>query len=295
MSFRGFASRDFGTGEYKRLALRYPGCRNTETPYLIRAIIISGFRKSGFRDYAITRGLRLRFPGCRNSETLIYITLSSFRGFASRDFGMCEYKRSTLGFPGSRNSETSYSIHAKLISGFRKSGFRDWRVQGNLPLGIPGAETPKHHTLSTLYSFRGFASRDFGTASTRELTLRYPGCRNTETPNSNPRYTHFGVSQVGISDMRVQGNLPLGIPGAETPKHQTLSTLYHFGVSQVGISGLASTRNLPLGIPGAETPKHQTLTTLYHFGVSQVGISDCEYKETYPWVSRVPKHRNTKL
>jgi hypothetical protein len=122
--------------------------------------------------------------------------------------------------------------------------------------------------------------------------------------------------------MRVQGNLPLGIPGAEMPKHQTLTWLYHFGVSQVGISRHAKTRKLSLGfpwLPKLETPKliHVRLfwgftifptlqgnlpfilgakiSNLYHFGdFASQDFTTCEDKETHPWVSRLPKLRNTK-
>jgi hypothetical protein len=60
-------------------------------------------------------------------------------------------------FPKSQNSEAH--IYTKIISGFRKSGFRDVCRQEVSHLGFPGAETPK--PIYTLSSFRGFASRDF--------------------------------------------------------------------------------------------------------------------------------------
>jgi hypothetical protein len=170
-SFRGFASQDFGTGEYKRLSLRYPGCRNTETS---------------------------------NSRHAI-----SFRGFASRDFGTGEYKRLAFRYPGCRNTETPYLIHAIIISGFRKSGFRDWRVQGNLPLGIPGAETPKHQDSNHATLFRGFASWDFGTGEYKETypwVSRLPKHRNTKT---YPCYTYFGVSyKSGFRDCEYKETYP---------------------------------------------------------------------------------------
>jgi hypothetical protein len=125
----------------------------------------------------------------------------------------------------------------------------------------------------------------------------------------------------------------LGFPGAETPKHQNLFTLYHFGVSHIEISQLANTRKLTLGIPGCRNAKHQNLFMLYHFGVSHIrisqlantrkltlGIPGCrnaktsksihslsfrgflyrdfatgEYKEIDPWDSRMPKCRNIKI
>jgi hypothetical protein len=132
------------------------------------------------------------------------------------------------------------------------------RIQGNLSLGIPGAETPKHQLLTMLY--------------------------------------HFGVSQVGISRLGIQGNLSLGIPGAETPKHQILTMLYHFGVSQVGISRHVNTRKLVLGYPGCRNTETPNSNHAIPFrGFASRDFVTCEYKETCPWVSRVPKHRNTKL
>jgi hypothetical protein len=120
-------------------------------------------------------------------------------------------------------------------------------------------------------------------------------------------------------------NLPLGFSGAETPKHQNLSTLNHFGISR-----LANTRELALGFPGcrnAETPKpiHAKPFRVSHSGISRLankrelalGFPGCrnvetpkpihakpfqgftyrdfatgEYKGTCPWVSWVPKHQN---
>jgi hypothetical protein len=75
---------DFRTGEYKRLALRYLGYQNTETPYLICSIIISGSHKSRFRE-------------------------------------MRRYEVSYLGFP---RVKTPNHISSKLTSWFHKSRFR---------------------------------------------------------------------------------------------------------------------------------------------------------------------------
>jgi hypothetical protein len=74
--------------------------------------------------------------------------------------------------------------------------------------------------------------------------------------------------------MRVQGNLPLGIPGAEMPKHQTLTRLYHFGVSQVGISRRAKTRKLALGFPGCQNSETPKLIHVRLFRVSWVKSSE---------------------
>jgi hypothetical protein len=102
-----------------------------------------------------------------------------------------------------------------IFSGFRKSGFRDLRVQGNSPLDIPDAETPKYGFSYTL-SFRDFACRDFG-------TCEYKGTRPW-------------VFRV------------------ETLKYQLLNLLAFRG----------------------------------DFGT-------CEYKGTRPWIFRMPKHRNVEV
>jgi hypothetical protein len=49
MPFRGFASQGFGTGEYKRLASRYPRCRNTETINSSQAILFRGFATGEYK------------------------------------------------------------------------------------------------------------------------------------------------------------------------------------------------------------------------------------------------------
>jgi hypothetical protein len=135
---------------------------------------------------------------------------------------------------------------------------------------------------------------------TRGLASGFPGSRNSETPIHIYMLSSFrgfsGFRKSGFRDMRIQGNLPLGIPGAETPKHQTLTMLYHFGVSQVGISRHAKTRKLALGYPGcrnAETPNSNHAIPFR--GFASRDFATCEDKETCPWVSRVPKRRNTKL
>jgi hypothetical protein len=124
----------------------------------------------------------LGYPGAETPK-LIY-PLNSLWGFASRDFTMCDDKRSLIWVSQESKLRSSY-IYAKLISGFRKSGFRDMRIQGNLPLGIPGAETSKHQTLTMLYHFRVSQVGISRHEKTRKLALGYPGCRNAKTPNSN--------------------------------------------------------------------------------------------------------------
>jgi len=66
----------------------------------------------------------LQIFGCRNTETHIYL-LSSFRGFASWVFTMCDDNRSCIWVSWELKLRSSY-IYTKLILGFRKSGFRDW-------------------------------------------------------------------------------------------------------------------------------------------------------------------------
>jgi hypothetical protein len=99
----------------RKSKLIYPGVSHlgfhsgAETPKLIY-IPLNSFRGFASRDFAMcddkrSRILVSREPKLRNSEAHIYM-LSSFRGFASRDFAMCDDKRSCIGFPGSRNSET---------------------------------------------------------------------------------------------------------------------------------------------------------------------------------------------
>jgi hypothetical protein len=144
--------------------------------------------------------------------------------------------------PKHRNTKTLITLHYSGVSQVGISGLASTR---DLPLDIPGAETPKHHISSTLLSFRGFASQDFGT-------------------------------------WRVQGNLPLGIPGAETLKHQDSITLHYSGVSQVRISGLASTRDLPLDIPGVETPKHHISSAIIIPGFRKSGFQDWRVQGNLP-------------
>jgi hypothetical protein len=149
------------TGRRGVHTLRFPGCRNTETH--ISTKLISGFRKSGFRDMRRQEVSHLssQEPKLRSLSTL----LSSFRGFANRDFAICEDRGLTLAleFPG---AETPKPIHsAQLISGFHKSGFRDMRRQEVSHLS---SQEPKLRSLSTLLSsFRGFANRDFAICEDR--------------------------------------------------------------------------------------------------------------------------------
>jgi hypothetical protein len=160
-------------------------------------------------------------------------------------------------------------------------------------LGYPGAETPK--LIYPLNSLRGFTSHDFAMCDDKRSPIwvsREPKLRSSYIST----LSYFGVPQSGFRDVRVQEVLHLGFPVAETPKHQNLSTLDYFGVPHIGISRLASTRKLTLGFPGCrntETPKpiHARLFR----GSTYRDFASGEYKETYPWVSRLPKLRNTNI
>jgi len=105
-SFRSFTSRDFGTGKYKKLSFRYPGCRNTKTPYHIHAIIISGFHTSGFWDWKLQEILPLGISGDETPKHQDSNHATLFQGFASRDFRTDEYKGFAFKYHRCRNTET---------------------------------------------------------------------------------------------------------------------------------------------------------------------------------------------
>jgi hypothetical protein len=80
------------------------------------------------------------------------------RGFAYRDFATGEDEGScpwVSRVPKCRNLFTLNRF------GVCVPGFRDWRRRGVLPLGFPGAETPKPIHAKPI---RGFAYRDFATS-----------------------------------------------------------------------------------------------------------------------------------
>jgi hypothetical protein len=172
------------------------------------------------------------------------------------------------------------------------------RRQENLPLGVPGAETPKHHISSALLLFRVSHFGFSGLASTRELANRYLGTEIPKYPILSV-LSHFGIPPFGISRYVKTRGLAPRFPGSRKLRViKTLNMLHYFGVSSIGISligvsRLANSWGPHLGTPGAEIPKYNHFSTLYPFGVSQVGISGlASTRETYPWVFRVPKHRN---
>jgi hypothetical protein len=149
-----------------------------------------------------TRGSYPSVFGCRNTEILISTKLIS--GVSQVEIS--RYVKTGSLAPGfSLGAETPKPVYiAKLISGFHKSGFRDWRVQGNLPLGIPGVET--NQNLFTLYHFGVSHIGISQLANTRKLTLGIPGCRNAETSKSIHALSFRGFSYRGFRNWRIQGN-----------------------------------------------------------------------------------------
>jgi hypothetical protein len=129
-----------------------------------------------------------------------------------------------LGVSGTETPKRRSKSHY-AISGLRKSGFRDLRVQGNTPLSILISEMPKYRNIST--------------------------------------YCPFRISPIGISGLACTRDLPLGIPGAEIPNHLNLSTPRHFRVSYVGISRVVRTRVLTLWSPGCRNAKTLTGRHMY--------------------------------
>jgi hypothetical protein len=163
-----------------------------------------------------------------------------------------------LGTSGAEMSKYN-NFSTLYLLGFRKSGFRDLRVQGNSPSDIPDAEIPKYRDLATRCHFGISQVGVSGLASTRELALGFPGYRNSEIPTLKPAhlisgFLPSGFRKSGFRDLRVQGNSHLGTPGAETPKCPNPSTRGHFGISRFGVLGLASTR---CSVPKAE-PRYRS-------------------------------------
>jgi hypothetical protein len=123
--------------------------------------------------------------------------------------------------------------------------------------------------------------------NTRELALGFPGCRNAETPKPIHITPFRGFAYQDFVTGKYKETYPWV---SQVPKHQNLFTLNHFGISQ-----LANTRELALGFSGSrnsETPKPIHITPFRGFAYQDFMTG--EYKGTCPWVSRVPKRRNTK-
>jgi hypothetical protein len=117
-------------------------------------------------------------------------------------------------------------------------------------LVFPGAKTlnPTYiYIYMSLNPFREFTNRVFGTGEHKKLTVRYPGCRNTDTPNTirAKPFRHFSFQDFALCE----------------------SALCHIGTFPIGVLHLVDTRNknYPLGISGTETPKHPRLNVLSHF------------------------------
>jgi len=144
----------------RELILEYPGSLNTEHQYL-PMLVQFGVSLNEVSRCVQTGGLSPRSSRIQNSkiQTLKLAHLFwdfTHWNFAGQGFGTCEYKRLASRYLGYRNSKILYLLHTIIILGFRKSGFRDLRVQGNTPLGIPSFETPKCPNSSTCRHF-GFS------------------------------------------------------------------------------------------------------------------------------------------
>jgi hypothetical protein len=125
-----------------------------------------GVSQVGISQCAMTRGLHLSFSGAETSK-LMYIRYARF-GVSQVGILRCAMTRGHASeFPESRNFETRY-IYILYIY---------------IYIYI--------YIIYMLSSFRGFASRDFGTGEYKRLSLRYPEYRNTV---SHLCYYHFGVS-----------------------------------------------------------------------------------------------------
>jgi hypothetical protein len=164
--------------------------------------------------------------------------LSQEAPFTFRDFGHREFEMQ--GSRILRHPETRNPIHTKPAPGFhlpglRVPGFHDVWRRGFIPFGFLGAATPK--PIYLLGSFRGFASREFAICEDKGFSLGYPG--------------------------------------AETPKYQTLATLYHFGVSHIGISRYARTRGLASRIFGSRNSEAHISTKLTS-GFRKSGFRDVQ-------------------
>jgi hypothetical protein len=146
--------------------------------------------------------LSFQEPKLRNADIYIYIyiyiTLSSFRGFASRDFAICEDKRSRTWFPGSRNAETSKSIHAISFRGFYRDFISDpW-----------DSRVPKRRNIKiySALSFRGFHIGISHLANTRKLTLRISRVPKRRNIKIYSRSIISGFLTSGFRIWRIQGN-----------------------------------------------------------------------------------------
>jgi hypothetical protein len=139
----------------RKLTIRCPGCRNTEAPYLIRAIIISGFRMSGFRDMRRQEVSHLGFPGAETPKPVFISKLIS--GFLLSFHVIKRQGVHALRHSGSQNTEVS-DLCTRPSRDFASSRYTEQKC----PLGVSGTETPKCRSKSH-YAISGLHKSDFGT------------------------------------------------------------------------------------------------------------------------------------
>jgi hypothetical protein len=146
-----------GLASTRKLTVRYPGCRNTEAPYLIRAIIISGFRMPGFRDMRRQEVSHLGFPGAETPKPVFISKLIS--GFLLSGFRVIKRQGvHALRHSGSRNTEVSDLCALGHLGVLHLVDTRNKTV-------LWGSRVPKRQNVDPSHTmpYRDFASRDFGT------------------------------------------------------------------------------------------------------------------------------------
>ena len=92
------------------------------------------------------------------------------------------------------------------------------RRQGISRLDLLGAETPKYRLLNLWIYFKvspiGISlTGDSGLASTKGLTLKYPGYQNVELSYLIHSLNYFRVSVIGVSQLALIKVLSLCLPG----------------------------------------------------------------------------------
>jgi hypothetical protein len=136
--FRGFAYRDFMTGEYKGTCPWVSWVPKRRNPFTL-----TSFQVSHSQDFAMYKDEGSHTWVSQEPKLRSPFTLSSFRKASSR----CMKTRGlTPGFPRSQNSK----FYTKLFSGFHKSGLCNVRRRGVSHLGFPGAKT-----LNPIYFMTG--------------------------------------------------------------------------------------------------------------------------------------------
>jgi hypothetical protein len=160
-------------------------------------------------------------------------------------------------------------------------------------LGFLGAETLKHQTLFTLYHFEVSPISISRLANTRELALGFPECRNTKTPKYIHAIPFQGFTHRDFTTDKYKGTCPWGFRVLKRRNTKIYSCYTILGFHPQGFQ-LVNTRELSLGFPGCrntETPK--SIHVIPFRGFTHRDFATGEYKGTFPWVSRVPKHRPT--